>query len=133
MQQPAASWRMWLWSAPPNGSCDASENPVVIVAASDCRWMDTLYQLNASLPLPSGPSMPNGVPGNLNLTAHFQAGLGGTTGDVLPSAYTIDWATGASYMFQLHPLVESVAPAAGALQGATSGPARAERLLPSVR
>jgi hypothetical protein len=89
------------------------------------------------MPLPSSPSMPHDAAGNLNLTAHFEAGLGGTTGDVLPSAYTVDPATGASYMFQLHPLVESVAPAAGALQGAPSGPVFAEHLraccAPAVR
>ncbi len=97
-------------------------------AAVSRRWGDAYYQLNASMPLPASPSTPHDAAGNLNLTAHFEAGLGGTTGDVLPSAYTVDWATGALYMFQLHPLVESVAPAAGALQGATSGPAHARLL-----
>jgi hypothetical protein len=81
------------------------------------RWPESLFQLNASMPLPSSPSTPHDVAGNLNLTAHFEAGLAGTAGDVMPSAYTIDPATGAAYMFQLHPLVEEVAPAAGALQG----------------
>jgi hypothetical protein len=79
------------------------------------NWM---YQMNASMPLPASAAAPHDLPGPLNISVHFAAGLGGSEADVLPSALTVnDLAGGPPYMFQLHPEVEGVSPAEGAVQG----------------
>lgn len=57
-----------------------------------------------------------GASGSFNLSAHWEAGLHGSAPSISPAAYSYDL-QGVAHMLQVHPLVESVRPGLGAIQG----------------
>jgi hypothetical protein len=69
-----------------------------------------------AVPAPGPPQVGLGVAGGLNVSAHWEAQLGGSAPAVQPSAYSYDL-EGRAYMLQVHPLVEAVRPSSGAIQG----------------
>ncbi len=57
-----------------------------------------------------------GASGSFNLSAHWEAGLRGSAPSTSPGVYSYDL-QGVAHMLQVHPLVESVRPGLGAIQG----------------
>jgi hypothetical protein len=82
------------------GSSSSSSSPAAADAAHD----------------PATLQVGLGVAGSLNVSAHWEAQLGGSSPVVLPTAYSYDL-EGRAYMLQVHPIVERVSPGSGAIQG----------------